>query len=132
MINIYEDIIENADNYESLRNNTNSLSWLNITPQVNDSVNHIIHVTESGSENPGSQDNYSDVDLESHSSQSTVYTRPTPKCRDTTVRVTANYVQYSAQSAPIKIKHIVIEVTIITLILILISHISCLQTIKCL
>ena len=130
MLNIYEDIIENADNYESLRNNTNSLSWLNITPQVNDSVHHIIHVTESGSENPGSQDNYSDVDLESHSSQSTVYTRPTPKCRDTTVKVTANSVQYSVPINPIKVKHVVIEVTIITLILILMSHISCLQSFR--
>ena len=135
MFNIYEDIIENVgqedtDNYESLRNDTNRLSWLNITPQVNESINHIIHVSESGSENPGSQDKFSDVDLESHSTVSTVYTRPTPRCRNTTVRVTANSVQYSTQSAPIKIKHIVIEVTIITLILILISHISCLQTIR--
>ena len=135
MFNIYEDIIENVghedtDNYESLRNDTNRLSWLNITPQVNESINHIIHVSESGSENPGSQDKFSDVELESHSSESTVYTRPTPRCRDTTVRVTANSVQYSTQDSPIKIKHVVIEVTIITLILILISHISCLQTIR--
>ena len=71
MINIYEDIIENADNYESLNNDTAGLSWLQITPHVKQSVQHIVHVTDTGSENTGS-DNYSDVDLESHSSQSTV------------------------------------------------------------
>ena len=89
MINIYEDVIENADNYESLNNDIAGLSWLQIIPHVKQSVNHIIHVTDTGSENPGS-DHYSEVDLESHSSQSAVYTRPA-KCDDT-IKVTKNTV----------------------------------------
>ena len=134
MSNIYEDVIEqvgqeNQEQYETLNNDTNSLSWLNITPQVNKSINHVIHVNP-GSENPGSQNRFYDVDLDSHSSGSTVYTRPTPRCKDSAVTVTADSVQHSAQSAPIKIHYIVIEIIIITLILILISHISCLKTIR--
>ena len=131
MSNIYEDVIEqvgheNQDNYETLRNDTSSLSWLNTTPRVNESINHIITVA-SGS---NSQNRFYDIDLASHSSGDNIYTRPTPRCKDSAVTVTAQSVQHNAQSVHIKIKYIVIEITIITLILILISHISCLKTIR--
>ena len=130
MSNIYEDVIEqvgheNQDNYETLRNDTSSLSWLNTTPRVNESINHIITVA-SGS---NSQNRFYDIDLASHSSGDNIYTRPTPRCKDSAVTVTKS-VQHNAQSVHIKIKHIVIEITIITMILILISHISCLKTIR--
>ena len=118
MSNIYEDIIqqvghEDQDNYEGLRNDTSQVSWLSKV-------------------NPGSdcQNRFYEIDLASQSSGSNIYTRPTPRCKDSAVTVTAESVQHSAQSVPIKIKYIVIEIIIITLILILISHISCLKTIR--
>ena len=132
MFNIYEDIIqrvghEDQDNYEGLRNDTSQVSWLS-TPRVNESINHIITV------NPGSdgQNRFYEVDLHSQSSGSTVYTRPTPRCKEqsSAVTVTAETVKHSAQSAPIKIHYIVTEIIFITLILILISHISCIKNIR--
>ena len=104
MFNIYEDIIqrvghEDQDNYEGLRNDTSRVSWLT-TPRVNESINHIITV------NPGSegQNRFYEVDLDSQSSGSTVYTRPTPRCKEqsSAVTVTAETVKHSAHSAPIK------------------------------
>ena len=84
--------------------------------------------TDTGSENNPGSDVYSEVDLESHSSQSAVYTRPA-KCDDT-AKVTENTVQYSVSNNYIKVKYIVTEVFFITLTLILLSHISSLQVVR--
>ena len=105
MIPIYEDVIEMAENYETLNNDTARLSWLQITPHVRQSVQHIVKVTDTGSENNTGSDVYSEVDLESH--QSAVYTRPA-KCDDT-AKVTEDTIQYSVSNNYIKVKYIVTE-----------------------
>ena len=79
MSNIY-DLIEGADDPSVLRNNTDNLSWLH-TPNISQSPLHIVVVTDretgsnrdTGSEGSKS-DVYSEIDL--HSNQSAVYTRP--------------------------------------------------------
>ena len=139
MINHY-DTIENADDYESLNNDTANLRWLQITPHINQSVQHIVHVTgsehDTGRENiPGSgvysetnpsSEVYSEIDL--HSNNSAVYTRP-DKCDDTT-KVQEDTLQYVVSNRHIKVKYVIIEVCIITLILVLLAHISCLEVVR--
>ena len=52
MINHY-DTIEEADDYSSLNNDTANLRWLQITPHISQSPQHIVVVTDREN-NPGS------------------------------------------------------------------------------
>ena len=131
-MNIYEDIIqrisnEDQDDYGGLRNDTNQVSWLS-TPRINESINHIVTI------NPGSngQDRYWEVDLHSQSSgNSTVYTRPTPRCKEqSSVVYRDTNTETVKHSAPIKIHYIIAEILFITLLLILLSHISCVENFR--
>ena len=107
MINHY-DTIEEADDYSSLNNDTSNLRWLQITPHISQSPQHIVVVTDRennpGSDtenNPGREsDVYSEIDL--HSNHSAVYTRP-DKCGNTT-QVKEDKVEYITPNKHIKVR----------------------------
>ena len=110
-----------------LRNDTNQIPWLS-TPRINESIDHRVTIE------PGSngQDRYWEVDLHSQSSgNSTVYTRPTPKSkRQSSVVYRDTNTETVKHIEPIKIHYIIAEILFITLLLILLSHISCIENFR--
>ena len=136
MINHY-DLIEEADDPSVLNNNTENLSWLNITPHISQAPQHIVVVTDrdnTGSETengPGSEtgresDVYSEIDL--HSNQSAVYTRPDKSGSQTQVK--QEKVEYITPNKHIKVRTVIVEVCVIILLLILLAHIAVIEVIK--
>ena len=138
-MHIYEDVLNRIDNVENenqeylcLSNNTFHLPWLT-TPMPNNSIQHRIFVEtshESGQvARTGSTDHYSEVDLNSQSSgASTVYTPHNPRTKKVNVVIedrekTVN----QGKSGIVKVHYIIVQVVFITLVLILLSTIMCLQ-----
>ena len=136
-MHIYEDILNRIDNadqeeddYVDLHNNTNHIPWLS-TPRINDSIEHrvIIEPGSNGQVVITNTDRYSEIDLESHSSgASTVYTRPNPQSkRKTSIVIKDTKTVKQGNNKTIKIHYIILQVLFITLMLILLSHITCIR-----
>ena len=134
-MHIYKDVlnrIESAnqedDDYMCLSNNTNNIPWLT-TPMTNDFIEHRV-VIESGQVVKTNTDRYSEVDLNSQSSgASTVYTRPNPQSKKKVSVVIKDKEKTVNQgnSGVIKVHYYILQIVFITLILILLSTITCLQ-----
>ena len=138
-MHIYEDVlnrIENVENenqeYLCLSNNTFHLPWLT-TPMPNNRIHHNIIVEtshESGQvARTGSMDHYSEVDLNSQSSgASTVYTPHNPRAKKVNVVIEDKEKSVNqGKSIIVKVHYIIVQVVFITLVLILLSTIVCLQ-----
>ena len=139
-MHIYEDVLNRIesvnnenDEYMCLSNNTFNLPWLT-TPMTNNCIQHRIVVDtsqESGQVvKTGSTDHYSEVDLNSQSSgASTVYTRHNPQSTKKVSVVIEDKEKTVNQgnNGVIKVHYYVLQIVFITLILILLSTITCLQ-----
>ena len=135
-MNIYEDVLnrieiahQEDDDYMGLNNNTNNIPWLT-TPMINDCIQHRVVIESGQVVKTGNTDHYTEVDLNSQSSgASTVYTRPNPQSKKKVSVVIEDKEKTVNQgkNGIIKIKHIILQVLFITLVLILLSTITCLQ-----
>ena len=137
-MHIYEDVLNRIesvnpenDEYMCLSNNTFNIPWLT-TPMTNNCIQHriVVESQESGQVvKTGSTDHYSEVDLNSQSSgASTVYTPHNPRTKKVNVVIedrekTVN----QGKSGIVKVHYIIVQVVFITLVLILLSTIMCLQ-----
>ena len=114
-----------------LSNNTFNIPWLT-TPMTNNCIQHriVVESQESGQVvKTGNTDHYSEVDLNSQSSgASTVYTPHNPRTKKVNVVIedkekTVN----QGNSGVIKVHYYILQIVFITMVLILLSTIVCLQ-----